>query len=71
MDFNPGACFVIGDKSSDIELGQRVGATTFLVTTGYGAQAARDNTASATYTVAGLSDAAQVIQGLLQPAQKV
>ena len=25
LAFDPGACFVIGDKSSDIELGQRVG----------------------------------------------
>ena len=30
--------FVIGDKPSDIELGRRVGATTFLVRTGYGAE---------------------------------
>ena len=30
--------FVIGDKPSDIELGRRIGATTFLVRTGYGEQ---------------------------------
>jgi D,D-heptose 1,7-bisphosphate phosphatase len=29
---------VIGDKESDVEMGRRVGATTFLVRTGYGAE---------------------------------
>jgi D-glycero-D-manno-heptose 1,7-bisphosphate phosphatase len=36
LHFNPAASFVIGDKPCDIELGQRLGATTFLVRTGYG-----------------------------------
>ncbi len=36
--FEPAEAFVIGDKACDIELGQRIGACTLLVRTGYGAQ---------------------------------
>ena len=35
--FLPPDCFVIGDKPCDIHLGKSVGASTVLVTTGYGA----------------------------------
>lgn len=34
--FDPKAAFLIGDKEVDVELGLAVGATTFLVRTGYG-----------------------------------
>ncbi len=34
--FDSGTAFVIGDKEVDVELGRTVGATTFLVRTGYG-----------------------------------
>jgi D-glycero-D-manno-heptose 1,7-bisphosphate phosphatase len=34
--------FVIGDKRCDVELGQRIGATSILVRTGYGADDPRD-----------------------------
>lgn len=34
--FDPAQAFVIGDKEVDVELGLSVGATTFLVRTGYG-----------------------------------
>jgi D-glycero-D-manno-heptose 1,7-bisphosphate phosphatase len=34
--FEPQRCWVVGDKPCDIELGQRLGAETFLVRTGYG-----------------------------------
>ena len=37
-DIDLGRSFFIGDKSSDIECGQRAGARTILVLTGYGAQ---------------------------------
>lgn len=69
--FEPRACFVVGDKACDIELGQQVGATTFLVSTGYGVQVAEDATVSPDYTVEGLPEAAQVIRGLLTPAHRV
>jgi len=38
LDFDPAYAFVVGDKPCDIHLGRTVGATTFLVRTGYGAQ---------------------------------
>lgn len=40
LGFQPERSFVIGDKPCDIELGQRIGATTLLVRTGYGAETA-------------------------------
>lgn len=64
-DFDPKDCFVVGDKACDIELGQRVGARTFLVRTGYGVQVASDNTNSPDYVVDDVLGAAQVIGSLL------
>jgi histidinol-phosphate phosphatase family protein len=68
LHFDPSTCFVIGDKASDIELGKRVGATTFLVTTGYGAQVAQDTTAAPDYTSGSLDEVAGLIQGILEPS---
>ena len=65
LGFDPQASFMIGDKVCDIELGQRVGATTFLVRTGYGAQVAAESAVAADYIVNGLRDAAQAIKRLL------
>ena len=65
LDFDPGSTFVIGDKPCDIELGQRVGATTFLVRTGYGAAVAADATVRPDYVVDGVWEAAQMIERLL------
>jgi D-glycero-D-manno-heptose 1,7-bisphosphate phosphatase len=42
---------VIGDKRSDIEMGQRLGATTILVRTGYGAEVAGSRTVSPDFIV--------------------
>ena len=66
LDFDPGACFVIGDKACDIELGQRLGRTTFLVRTGYGAELANEGTVAPDHIVDGLREAAKVIQRLLE-----
>lgn len=63
--FNPQDSFVIGDKPCDIELGQRVGAITFLVRTGYGAEVATSQTAAPDYVVDDLLEAAQIIEGLI------
>ena len=65
LGFDPQACFVIGDKACDIELGQQVGATTFLVRTGYGAQVAAEDTVTSDYVVDDVWDAAQIIERLL------
>jgi D-sedoheptulose 7-phosphate isomerase len=56
---------VIGDNFSDIGLGQAVGATTLLVRTGYGEQVVKDGAATPDYIVAGIWEAAQVIQRIL------
>ena len=65
LDFDPRDSFVIGDKACDIELGQWLGATTFLVRTGYGAQVAADAMVIPNYVVDDVGEAAQVIQHLL------
>jgi D-glycero-D-manno-heptose 1,7-bisphosphate phosphatase len=65
LDFDPQACFVIGDKVCDIELGQTVGATTFLVRTGYGARVAMERATQADYVVEDLLEAAHLIQRLV------
>ena len=65
LDFDPRDCFVIGDKACDVELGQRVGATTFLVRTGYGDQVVAEATVAPDYVVDDLLNAVQVIEHLL------
>lgn len=65
LDFDPVSTFVIGDKPCDIELGQRVRATTFLVRTGYGTEVASTARVSPDYVVDGVWEAAQVIERLL------
>ena len=64
-NFKPSEAFVIGDKVIDIELGQRVGATTLLVRTGYGAQVAAQKAVPWDYVVDDLANAAAVIERLL------
>ncbi len=65
-DFPLQACFVIGDKACDIELGQQVGATTLLVQTGYGKQAAAEMTVQPDYIVDDLDAASDFIQKQLK-----
>ena len=65
----PQETFVIGDQSSDIEMGRRAGATTFLVQTGYGATTLEQGKITPDYVVADVLGAAQVIQKLLSPTQ--
>jgi D-glycero-D-manno-heptose 1,7-bisphosphate phosphatase len=59
--FDPKDCFVIGDKACDVELGQRVGATTFLVCTGHGTQEIANDIINPNYVVDDLWEAAQAI----------
>lgn len=70
LGFDLQASFVIGDKPADIELGRKVGATTFLVRTGYGADFAGDPTVNPDYIADDLSAAAQTIQGLLEANER-
>ena len=46
LGFDPQRAFVIGDQVSDMELGKSLGATTFLVRTGYGDRVAAEETAN-------------------------
>ena len=61
FDFDLRTSFVIGDRISDIEMGQRVGATTMLVRS---EQKLRDLRPD--YTVDNLVDAAEIVREVLQ-----
>lgn len=68
---HPWESFVIGDQATDIEMGRRAGAITFLVKTGYGLKTLDEATASPHYVVDDLLEAARIIGGLLAPSQAV
>jgi D-glycero-D-manno-heptose 1,7-bisphosphate phosphatase len=61
--FDPGQCFVVGDKASDIELGREVGAKTILVLTGYGV--AEFATSTPDYVVPSLAEITPLIQQMV------
>ena len=67
LGFRAAESFVIGDKRCDIELGQRVGATTVLVRTGYGAEIE----VQADHAVDDLIQAAVVIRRLVATVDRV
>jgi D-glycero-D-manno-heptose 1,7-bisphosphate phosphatase len=70
LGFYPKECFMIGDKKSDIAFGKRLGATTLLVRTGYGAEVEVAGEHGADYVVDDLREAAQVIERLLAPKEE-
>ncbi len=53
-------CLVVGDKDCDIDLGQRVGARTALVRTGYGRKTETDGQCRPDHVVDGISELAQM-----------
>lgn len=57
-------CFVVGDRASDIELGWRIGATTFLVTGGMHCGTPTRIVPRPDFVVDGVNDAANLIAGL-------
>jgi D-glycero-D-manno-heptose 1,7-bisphosphate phosphatase len=59
-------CYVIGDRASDVELGKNIGATTFLVRTGYGEKVALEEQHGADFTVDNLKEASGIIRGFLR-----
>lgn len=65
FSFHPNECFMIGDQKSDIAFGKRLGATTLLVRTGYGAEVEVAGQHGADYVVDDLREGAQVIAQLL------
>ena len=60
--FDPEQCFMIGDKESDIELGRRVGATTFLIRS----EEADETETQADYVVDDLAEAAEGIKNIFE-----
>ena len=66
LGFNSAESLVIGDKECDIELGQRLGATTVLVLTGYGRETEAKKQVQPDFVVADLEEAASRIERLLQ-----
>jgi histidinol-phosphate phosphatase family protein len=70
LGFDPREAFVIGDKACDIELGRRVGATSFLVRTGYGAIEAQRGAVRPDFIVADLAEAASILVGLVAAQQQ-
>jgi len=64
LGFDAKELFVIGDKECDIELGQRAGAKTILVMTGYGAEHPSD-ALRPDWRVDSLAQAAEVIEAAL------
>jgi D-glycero-D-manno-heptose 1,7-bisphosphate phosphatase len=65
LNFDLARSMVIGDKDTDVEMGQRVGATTFLVRTGYGAQMVAEGKNLADYVVDDIAAAAEIIEHLV------
>lgn len=65
-NFNPMECFTVGDKALDIEFGKAMGATTFLVRTGYGAEVEKEKIVIPDYIVNDLLEATYIIQKQLQ-----
>lgn len=59
--FDPAQSFFIGDKASDIELGQALGGSTILVLTGYGEEHYRKGLVQPDYVVRDLQEAAEVV----------
>lgn len=61
--FDPACSFMIGDKEVDVALGHAVGAVSFLVRTGHGAEYA--DSSKADYVVDDLTAAVRIIETLL------
>jgi D-glycero-D-manno-heptose 1,7-bisphosphate phosphatase len=66
LAFDPPESFVIGDKDCDIAMGRRIGATTFLVLTGYGALTNSEGMTRPDFLVEDLRQAATTIEHLLE-----
>lgn len=66
VGFRPSEAFVVGDKPSDVELGRRIGATTFLVQSVCGADAVGQGPGGCDYVVDDLRQAARVMARLIE-----
>jgi D-glycero-D-manno-heptose 1,7-bisphosphate phosphatase len=71
IGFEPEVAFVIGDKASDIEMGQRFGATTILVRTGYGAAEEAQRSVWPDFVVEDLVEAAELVDSITGDAWRI
>lgn len=65
FNFDPQDVFVIGDNVCDVQLAKRVGAISILVTTGFGAEVAKNEDVMPDYIVTDLLEAARLLEYLL------
>jgi D-glycero-D-manno-heptose 1,7-bisphosphate phosphatase len=63
--FDPTTSFVVGDHAGDVAMGRAIGATTFLVLTGHGADEAGRAAEDADHVVADLEAATDIIAELM------
>ena len=68
LRFQPGDGFMIGDKAIDVQLGRAVGATTFLVLTGYGKQERGVAAGYADHVADDLAQVAEIVVSLIRPS---
>jgi D-glycero-D-manno-heptose 1,7-bisphosphate phosphatase len=68
LGFDLQESFVVGDKASDIELGQNIGATTLLVRTGYGNQQPLGAESHLYYVAGDLRHAVRIIREVVSSA---
>lgn len=68
LGFETRQCFVVGDRTCDIELGRRIGATTFLVTGGSNDSGAEGVAVIPDYVVAGVREVALIVSDLINLA---
>ncbi|MFC1943187.1 D-glycero-beta-D-manno-heptose 1,7-bisphosphate 7-phosphatase [Chloroflexota bacterium] len=66
LDIDLKRSFIVGDKLSDIETGERAGCKTILVKTGYGAEELKRNHIDCYYIADNIYDAVEHILGLSQ-----
>lgn len=62
LDFVPAHGFIVGDKACDVELGDNIGATTFLVRTGHGSQEESEGRSEPDFIVDSLKDTVPIIK---------
>jgi D-glycero-D-manno-heptose 1,7-bisphosphate phosphatase len=66
LDINLKQSFMVGDKLSDIEAGERAGCKTILVRTGYGTEELKRNRIDCNHIADNIYDAVEYILGLSQ-----
>ena len=71
LEFNVKDSFVIGDKECDIRMGSRIGASTFLVLTGYGRKTDTEKVVKPDFVVDNLDEASLIIENFLHRKEEI